>query len=304
VLVFGRLLRLSLLPSALADILVGAVVGAGGQWPDAGAMGWLLLSSLGVYHGALALNDWADRAEDSKARPERPLPSGAVAPGIALAIGAILVLGGVLAALAVGYRAAVWMGVVAALAVAYDLFGRGPLLGPALLGACRFGNLGAGLMLFSWTSGAEVGLSTLAPAFLYGAYVFVVSRLGRLEDLEDQRPLGQRPGRFLLGAAGLLAAVPLLGLALAGATIWGAVLSVLLAGGAAWGLVGAARREEPWTRGAVGASMGLALRRLLAFTAACALLLVEVGPAPRVVAAAALLGYPLSFALRRVFPPS
>jgi hypothetical protein len=49
--------------------------------------------------------------------------------------------------------------------------------------------------------------------------------------------------------------------------------------------------------------MGMSLRRLLVFTAAATLLCV---PQTRawIVAGAILAGYPLSFALRRVFPPS
>ena len=119
-LALGRLLRLSLLPSALADVLVGVVLGAGGTWPSGSGAGWLLLASLGVYHGALALNDWADRDEDAQARPDRPLPAGQVSPRSALALGAALVSGGVLCALGAGLHVALWMGVVAAAAVAWS----------------------------------------------------------------------------------------------------------------------------------------------------------------------------------------
>jgi hypothetical protein len=74
-----------------------------------------------------------------------------------------------------------------------------------------------------------------------------------------------------------------------------------------------------WTRALVGRATGMALRRLLVFTSTCALLsflatlrlrgAVE-GPGAMagwsglVVAYAILLGYPISFALRRVFPPT
>lgn len=327
----GRLLRLSLLPSALADILVGVVIGAGGRWPAGYDAPALVLASLGIYHGALAINDWADRKTDAQTRPDRPIPSGAVGPQVALSLGLSLILLGIGSALLVGPWAAAWMGALACLALAYDLVGRGPLLGPALLGLCRFGNLGAGLMLTTWL---QVPLSedqlnhprpqvqVLAPAILYGLYVFTVSVLGRLEDGEDTRPLERRPSRLLGLAAAILAAVPLLGLVMGpeltalsdGQAVTdrghgevsppGYALSIAISMGAAWGLLRSARRKGPWTQGAVGAAMGMALRRLLAFTAACAALLVQTGPAPGVVALIALLGYPASYALRRVFPPS
>ena len=43
-------------------------------------------------------NDWADREHDAKTRPGRPIPSGAIPAGLALALGlGLLVLGPVLA---------------------------------------------------------------------------------------------------------------------------------------------------------------------------------------------------------------
>ena len=52
--------------------------------------------------------------------------------------------------------------------------------------------------------------------------------------------------------------------------------------------------------------MGAALRRLLIFSATCALVGAARGGSADgwIVAAVILAGYPVSFALRRVFPPS
>ena len=130
---------------------------------------------------------------------------------------------------------------------------------------------------------------------------FFVSRLGRLEDDEDERPLGRRPSRYLLAVATCLALVPFsFGLhdPLASA------VSALVAWSGAAGLVRAARAHTAWTRDEVGRHMGSALRRLLVFTAASALLGCTWGSVPIWVAAASLAGYPVAFALRRVFPPS
>lgn len=94
------LVRISLLPTALADAIAGVLLAHGGAFP-----GWspFLLqagASLGVYHGALALNDWADREHDARTRPTRPIPSGSV-PAAAALIGG---LGLVVAGLACAYR--------------------------------------------------------------------------------------------------------------------------------------------------------------------------------------------------------
>jgi 4-hydroxybenzoate polyprenyltransferase len=300
----GRLLRLSLAPSAAADVAAGLALGAAGAWP--GRLAALLIpASLCVYHGALALNDWADRAGDLRTRPDRPLPSGRVAPGTALVLAAALILTGVGLAFSASTQSGLWLGAVAVAAVAYDLRGRGALLGPLLLALCRAGNLALGLLAPAWAAGSVPDPRLLLPALLYGGYVFSVSRLGRLEDDEDPRPLGVRPRVQLVLAATCLALVPAAGLALpeaAGAEALAASCVVAWVG--AEGLVRVALRTRTWTRLAVGRCMGLALRRLLAFSAACALLAVGRGVGPWIAAGIALAGYPLSFGLRRVFPPS
>ena len=79
------------------------------------------------------------------------------------------------------------------------------------------------------------------------------------------------------------------------------VVAVLLAAVAAIGIVRAARTDV-WTRGLVLRAMGVCLRRLLVFTAAVALAVG--GQDAWVVAVAVLAGFPISYALRGVFPPS
>jgi hypothetical protein len=64
----------------------------------------------------------------------------------------------------------------------------------------------------------------------------------------------------------------------------------------------AARHAGVWSSGDLTSATGLALRRLLVFTAAVALS--AGGSASWIVAGAILCGYPVSFALRGVFPPS
>ena len=91
-LALGRLLRLSLAPTALADVAAGTVLGAM-TWPDGLGPFQLMLASACVYHGAMALNDWADRAADARTRPGRPIPSGAIAPYTALALAVTLLAG-------------------------------------------------------------------------------------------------------------------------------------------------------------------------------------------------------------------
>ncbi len=301
---WGRLLRLSLAPTAAADIAAGVVFGSRGEW-IAGASPWLLIwASLAIYHGNLAVNDWKDREHDARTRPGRPIPARSIAPGAALSLGLALVGLGVALAFRAQFECGLWMSAVALVALAYNTFGRGAFTGPFLLGACRAGNLGAGLMLARWMgthTGRSIEVAWLCG--LYFAYVFTLSRMGRMEDAEDAAPLGRRPALHLAVCAFVLLCVPL-------APRWppagiARVLALVLTGAAAAGLARVAWRTPAWDRIAVERAMGLTLRRLLIFTAAVAILALQpVALVPVVVALGILCGYPLSRGLRGVFPPS
>ncbi|HVS18198.1 MAG TPA: UbiA family prenyltransferase [Planctomycetota bacterium] len=339
---WGRLLRLSLAPSAAADALAGMTLGAWGAFPLDPRAALLPVASLCVFHGGMALNDWADREGDARTRPERPIPSGAVSAASALRVGlALLVIGPLLAALAAPLAGACLAG-VALTAALYDLTGRGAWLGPTLLGLCRAGNLASGVY-----AGVALSRAGVAPAWawwacgVYGAYVFCASRLARLEDDEDVSALGGRPTRALLGACACLALAPWIAVIFeapdwppyqifgfipyrifdepAPSTValrsWMLAPAALLAGYSAASLAREALRKEDWTRARVGRTAGMALRRLLVFSAAvawCAPLAagidwdVPFAESKRawVVAPLLLLGYPIALRLRRVFPPT
>ena len=297
----GRLLRVSMAPSAAADVIVGMAIGGGGLLPGAGSILAAVLASLCVYHGALALNDWADIEHDRLTRPERPLPSGEFSPDLAFGLGQALVLFGVVLGAIARASAWPWILGLACCAVAYDLVGRGPLRGPLLLAACRAGNLLFGVAVA--LPSIDLGLAQLGPAVIYGAYVLLLSLGGRLEDGESQADVA-RAGPLALGGA---AAV----LALAGTSAWvmpgspvagGPWIALLLALGAAATLLRSAVAIQ--AREDVAPVMGMALRRLLVLVAVLALGCGGPGHGGGLAAFIALLGYPFSFWLRRWFPPS
>lgn len=319
VIAFGQLIRVALGFSALSDVFVGIAIGFSAAWPGT-VLPWLLIpASLGIYHGAMALNDWNDREEDAKVRPERPIPSGAIPAPLALFVASILIVGGIFWAFGAGPRAGAWMGVVAMLAILYDLVGRGELRGPLLLGLCRAGNLGAGL-LSPWLVGLtdSPAWPLLGLSLVYGAHVFFIGRLGRLEDEEDARPLGERPSNALRGIGFTAMAVPVAGLfamlpngnpaQLSALSRPQAAGLALCAAVATWNCIVLLQRRREldetsgWNRGTVGASTGLALRRLPLFTASIAAMGLFMGPAAAVAVAVAIVGARMAGALRRVFP--
>ncbi|MFE1886870.1 UbiA family prenyltransferase, partial [Streptomyces diastatochromogenes] len=86
-----ELLRLPALFTVPGDALAGAAaVRVRPNRRTALAVG----SSLCLYEAGMTLNDWADRAEDAVERPHRPLPSGRVRPGAALAAACALTAAG------------------------------------------------------------------------------------------------------------------------------------------------------------------------------------------------------------------
>ncbi|MFT7676103.1 MAG: 4-hydroxybenzoate polyprenyltransferase [Planctomycetota bacterium] len=302
-LALGRLLRISLAPSAVADILVGLAIGGGGHFPSGFTCLAAVSASLLIYHGGLALNDWADREHDGRTRPERPVPSGAIPAGVAFALGfGMMLLGVVLGSVAEARAWPVILG-VALLAMAYDFFGRGPLRGPLLLGLCRAGNLGFGITVGMFANQSALDPWRLAPALLYGLYVFSVSRLGRLEDGEDEGPVRERSRPPLLIASLLLLGAPLIylvpGLTSAPGGLAAATLLCLLASKGLLAKLGTIEHREQ-----VGPLMGMALRRLMVLTAALGLAAGGPGAGGWLAAGLALLGFPISHLLRRAFPPS
>lgn len=143
---WAELLRLPALFTVPGDALAGAA--AVGARPNSRTL-LAIGSSLCLYEAGMALNDWADRAEDAVDRPHRPLPSGRIHPAAALAAaGALTAAGLALAARAGGPSLAV-AAPLAATVWAYDLVLKRTPAGPAAMAAAR----GLDVLLGATTTG-------------------------------------------------------------------------------------------------------------------------------------------------------
>lgn len=281
-----RCLRISLAPSAFADVVAGALVGVstGGEITS-GRLGLAALASLAIYHAGMAFNDYADREQDAVERPERPLPSGDLTPGLVLGLGLALV-GVALAAAALGGRDLLLVvAILAALVFGYDFAAkRSALGGPLLLGACRALNLGLGVVASA--GGAALDAVPVFAALGYGLYVALVSGLARLE--VGTVP-SVRAGRLARATAFafLLPVFPLRSW-IAAAVVASIATSWL------W-----REREPVWEAGRVRATVGRRLAATILLDAALAL-------AAGFPLAAAGLGalYALARTLARRFPPT
>ncbi|MEM9003834.1 MAG: UbiA-like protein EboC [Cyanobacteria bacterium P01_F01_bin.86] len=129
--------------AAAGGLAVGASVGGGEASMTAlSALGWLLLSTSGLYGGGVVFNDVFDAELDQVERPERPLPSGRASLTGATILGSLLLAIGVLAAVQVSLVSAGLAMAVAIAALIYDALGKHQgVLGPLNMGICRGGNL-------------------------------------------------------------------------------------------------------------------------------------------------------------------
>lgn len=156
-------------------------------------------ASLCLYSFGLVSNDLVDLKEDSRERPDRPLPSGQIRPGVALAVAITLALAGV----ALGFVAGCWADMVAvALTLTillYNLWGkRVPVWGPLNMGLCR----GLSLLLGAAAAGSW-GLRlplVIISAVGLTLYVAAVTQIARRETVPG--PVG--PVRWLPGIILLL----------------------------------------------------------------------------------------------------
>jgi len=131
---WAELLRLPALFTVPGDALAG--VAAAGARPNPRTL-LAIGSSLCLYEAGMALNDWADRAEDAVDRPHRPLPSGRIGPGAALAAAAGLTAAGLALASRAGRRPLAVAGALAATVWSYNLVLKRTPAGPPAMAAAR-----------------------------------------------------------------------------------------------------------------------------------------------------------------------
>ncbi|MFF3314492.1 SCO3242 family prenyltransferase [Streptomyces sp. NPDC003035] len=131
---WAELLRVSALFTVPGDALAGAA--AAGLRPNRSTL-LAIGSSLCLYEAGMALNDWADRAEDAVDRPHRPIPSGRITPRAALTASAALTAAGLGLAARAGRPALTVATALAATVWAYDLHLKHTPAGPATMAAAR-----------------------------------------------------------------------------------------------------------------------------------------------------------------------
>ncbi|MEW2295479.1 SCO3242 family prenyltransferase [Streptomyces sp. NPDC006743] len=166
------MLRLPAVLTVPGDALAGAAAAGRAGPRTLLAVG----SSLCLYEAGMALNDWADRAEDARERPHRPLPSGRIGPPAALAAACALTAAGLAAAAGAGRPALAVAAPLAATVWAYDLGLKRTPAGPLAMAAAR----GLDLLL---GAAATTGRTrpALRPAALLATHTLAVTAVSRRE---------------------------------------------------------------------------------------------------------------------------
>lgn len=137
-------------------------------------------ASLMLYVAGLISNDYFDYREDSAARPERPLPSGAVSPRAALLASILCALTGIGLASFVGFSTCVAAVALASLVLSYNAFTKHlPVVGAINMGACRGFSLLVGAIAAGWRPG-DPGIVIIASLGL-ALYVTSVTSLASCE---------------------------------------------------------------------------------------------------------------------------
>ncbi|MFI6348062.1 SCO3242 family prenyltransferase [Streptomyces sp. NPDC050560] len=170
---WAELLRLPALFTVPGDALAGA--SAAGARPGGRTL-LAACSSLCLYEAGMALNDWADRAEDAAERPHRPLPSGRIAARSALLAAGALTAAGLGLAAAAGRPALTVATALAATVWAYDLRLKHTPAGPAAMGAARGLDLLLGAAAGRGGEGARKALPSAAALTAHTLAVTAVSR--------------------------------------------------------------------------------------------------------------------------------
>lgn len=195
-----RLLRFAALPTALADVWLGAgVVGLLQTWTAV----WLSLVSLALYAAGMILNDVHDVDDDRRDNPGRPLVLGQISVRTAGVVGFALLAAAVGGAATLGILPFAVAGVLAVLIVTYNFALKATAVGPLNMGLCRAFNVFLGMSVIPPALAGETGLS-FAAALPVLVYVTSVTYLSRLETTTPRRQMLVLPSIGIVCAAALV----------------------------------------------------------------------------------------------------
>ena len=169
--------------TAMADILLGfaaatastLVVDKLSDFPA--TLGWLILSTIGLYGGGVVLNDVFDAKLDAVERPERPIPIGIVPIQYATWLGGGLLIMGIVSAFQSSTYSGILAIIISILVLLYDALSKHhPITGPINMGLCRAFNLLLGISIVPMMV-IEVWYLAIIPM----VYIYTITMISRGE---------------------------------------------------------------------------------------------------------------------------
>jgi 4-hydroxybenzoate polyprenyltransferase len=178
-----RLGRISNIPTVWTNVLAGSVIAGGAQNP--GRIALIMLAMTAFYAGGMYLNDFFDRDIDARDRPGRPIHAGEIRAATVSSIGFGLLATGTALMIPFGLAATVWGALLGAAIVLYDLWHKGNVLSPVVMGTCRaLVYIATGAALAGSTSTATmigaVALASHVAGITYAAKQESLDRVGNL----------------------------------------------------------------------------------------------------------------------------
>ncbi len=184
-LAYFQLMRLPAVFTAMSDIILGYLLTHNSfELPVQFAL--LLVASAGLYLSGMVFNDVFDRKVDAEERPSRPIPSGRISTQNAAVLGGLLMLAGVGAAQTVGTQSLIVAGLLVVAILGYDTILKKTVLGPLMMGICRFLNV----MLGASAVAREINLwvkPQLRIAAALGLFIVGLTWFARMEAKNSHR---------------------------------------------------------------------------------------------------------------------
>jgi 4-hydroxybenzoate polyprenyltransferase len=192
-----------------SDILAGYFAAVTVAEADIAHLIALMVSSGLLYVAGIVLNDYFDIEIDKRERPSRPLPSGNISKGHALAIAMIALLIANIIALILGpVSLAVSIALTLAI-IAYDYRLKHGLSGPFAMGGARFLNVIFGaspVLLYINNHSYAIVVAAAASLFLYTVAITIVSK----KEVGTERPNSTIAFLMVFGVISAVAALGLL----------------------------------------------------------------------------------------------
>jgi len=134
---YAQLMRISNLPTCLANVLTGTAIGMQFGQATFAKVAALTIAVCCYYCGGMILNDLCDLKYDSKYRQNRPIASGAISVGFALAITIVLFFSATFIVTAIAQHALLYACALLACIILYDILHKKFPVSIVFMGGCR-----------------------------------------------------------------------------------------------------------------------------------------------------------------------